>query len=151
MPTRPTWASNASCRWPGPSWPAPCSARGDHGPAAAAARAAVDASRGLTFTFPLAVCLETAALVILAAPDGDAGAAARLLAAAGAIRARGDRPGPPALRAEADRARAELGVTAADEAHAAGPADASTLALEVLGVLGHAREGRPEEVDACTP
>ena len=79
--------------------------RGDVEAAAEAALAAVTVSRSLTFTCPLAVCLETAALICLKLPDTTQ-AAAQLLAAARLIRERGSRPGPPTLRAAVDRARA---------------------------------------------
>ncbi|HEX9066381.1 MAG TPA: BTAD domain-containing putative transcriptional regulator [Streptosporangiaceae bacterium] len=130
-------------------------AAGQPGRAAAAAAAAVTASRGLTFTFPLAVCLETAALVVLAGSSGKGGAAgdgeagldaARLLAAAAAIRGRGDRPGPPALRAAADAARAALGPLPA------GPVpDPDAAAQLALDALSRSLECRPAQVDACAP
>ena len=98
----------------------------DQGQLAAAARQAADAlaaARSLPFSFPLAIPLEAAALIILASagldtgPDAGPGgqAAARrqgagLLAAAAAIRARGRRPGPPTLRAAVDQAAAHLPV-----------------------------------------
>jgi DNA-binding SARP family transcriptional activator/predicted ATPase len=117
--------------------------RGELGAAAEQALTAVTAARSLSFSFPLAVGLETAALVCLAAraadPAGFAGlpgcadpaAPGLLLAAAGAIRDRGDRPGTPALRAAVDAARA-----AARPALPAGPpldpVRAGELAVTVL-------------------
>jgi len=93
--------------------------RGDIAAAACAALRAIDAARALAYSFPLATCLETAALVCLHGASGaDAG---RLLGVAAAIRQRGDRPGPPALRAAATVVRAASGI-AADPAGAA-PAD----------------------------
>ena len=81
--------------------------RGDVKAAARQALGAVTAARSLSFTFPLAVCLETAALVCLAQP-GDSEAAGRLLAAAAVIRQRGNRPGPPTLRPAVRQARAAV-------------------------------------------
>jgi predicted ATPase/DNA-binding SARP family transcriptional activator len=75
--------------------------------AAAAAVDAVQAARALTFTFPLALCLETAALVYLARA-GDPEVGRTLLAAAAGIRARGHRPGPVTLSAAVRQAEAEL-------------------------------------------
>ncbi len=71
-------------------------ANGDVDGAAAAALAAVRAARSLTFTFPLAVCLETAALVCAARP-ADQDVSRILLTAAAGIRERGNRPGPVTL------------------------------------------------------
>jgi DNA-binding SARP family transcriptional activator/predicted ATPase len=156
--------------------------RGDLAAAAQHALAAVTAARSLAFAFPLAVGLETTALICLAAStatspgrpgpaaagsagpdpalagpaaaglavDGLAGAgpavvglaaagpatvgpgvAGQLLAAAAAIRARGDRPVPPSLRAAVDQAAAL--VAAADgAAPPLAPAEAAELAISVL-------------------
>jgi len=129
----------------------------DRGDAAAAARhaaAAVQAARALSFTFPLAVCLETAAMVCLAgrpgrdaagddaagddaAGDDAAGdrTAAVLLAVAARIRARGDRPGMPALRAAVEAARASVAGLVT------GPLpDPATAAVQAITALG-ARSG----------
>ncbi|MDX6208320.1 MAG: hypothetical protein QOE24_711 [Frankiales bacterium] len=58
--------------------------------------AAIAAARALSFDFPLAICLETAAVVIRAAGlDADIG---EILGAAADLRRRGDRPPPPTLR-----------------------------------------------------
>lgn len=89
----------------------------------------------LAFTYPLAVCLETAALVCLAGADGyDAAGkrtAAVLLEVAARIRARGDRPGVPALRAAVEAARASVtGVTTGPLPE---PATAAGLAIAALG------------------
>jgi hypothetical protein len=89
--------------------------RGDAATAARHAAAAVQAAQALAYTYPLAACLETAALVCLADGHGaDAGrddaagarTAAMLLEVAARIRARGDRPGIPALRTAVEAARA---------------------------------------------
>lgn len=82
-------------------------ARGDTAGAARWALGAIGAARELTFTYPLAVCLETAALVCLHQPDS-AEPARLLIAAAGVMRERGDRPGPPSLVAAVNQARASL-------------------------------------------
>jgi ATP/maltotriose-dependent transcriptional regulator MalT len=81
-----------------------CLTSGDTRAASAHAQAAIKAAQALTYTFPTALCLETAAAVLHASGDApvndpEAGAdIAQLLAAAAAIRARGDRPVPPSLR-----------------------------------------------------
>jgi predicted ATPase/DNA-binding SARP family transcriptional activator len=79
--------------------------RGEREAAAGQVLGAIAAARSLSFTFPMAVCLETAALVSLAGP-GDLQVAAQLLTAAAAIRERGNRPGPPTLRPAVDQAHA---------------------------------------------
>jgi ATP/maltotriose-dependent transcriptional regulator MalT len=107
----------------------------DQGNVTAAARqgaAAVQAATSLSFTYPLAVGLETAALVCLAAGHHEQ-TTARLLAAAAQVRERGDRPGIPTLRPAVDRARAA--VAGLDTGEPSGPAAASELALAVLGSL----------------
>ncbi len=123
----------------------------DRGDAAAAARqaaAAVQAARSLSFTFPLAVCLETAALVCLAGaaapPPGTSGRCTDGGGAAGgggAIRARGDRPGMPALRAAVEAARASVAGLVT------GPLpDPAAAAVQAIAALG-ARSG----ADAAVP
>jgi predicted ATPase/DNA-binding SARP family transcriptional activator len=72
--------------------------------AADRAVAAIDAARSLSFDFPLAICLETAALVLLAVGNGVGADLGALFAAAADIRARGDRPAPPTLRAAVESA-----------------------------------------------
>jgi predicted ATPase/DNA-binding SARP family transcriptional activator len=65
--------------------------------AAAKAAEAMTAARALSFPFPIALCLETAALVVQRAPvrpEAGLEASGRLLAAATAIRERGNRPCP---------------------------------------------------------
>ena len=83
-------------------------ARGDVAGAAERTRAAIDAAFSITFEFPLAICLETAALVLRAAGVG-AGDFAVLVASAGVIRGRGDRPPPATLAADIESLRADLG------------------------------------------
>ena len=112
--------------------------RADTATAARHAAAAVRAAQVLAFTYPLAVCLETAALVCLAGADGAGGydaagkrTAAVLLEVAARIRARGDRPGVPALRAAVEAARASVtGVTTGPLPE---PATAAGLAIAALG------------------
>jgi predicted ATPase/DNA-binding SARP family transcriptional activator len=83
--------------------------RGNEQAAATLAAAAIRAARSLSFTFPMATCLETAALVCL---DLDPGAgqpvAGQLLAVAASIRNRGDRPGVPSLQGRVTEARSTL-------------------------------------------
>ena len=125
-------------------------ARGDLPSAAERALSAIESARSLSFSFPLGVCLETAALVCLHGGEADLGATAALLAAAAVIRERGDRPGPPTLRSAVEAARADvaariaavrpdsvsaLALTAAAGAApgaAADPAGAIALAIAVL-------------------
>jgi predicted ATPase/DNA-binding SARP family transcriptional activator len=103
--------------------------RGEVHAAAMLTLGAIAAARSLTFEFPLALCLETAAMVSAAMPgrgdpeadvsevDATAAAAgatgataadaiARMLAAAQVIRARGSRPGPVTLASAIDRVTA---------------------------------------------
>ena len=115
---------------------------GDPAAAARHAAAAVQAARALSFTFPLAVCLETAAMVCLAGGHAAAGAdaagaraAAVLLAVAVQIRARGGRPGIPALRPAVEAARASVAGLVT------GPLpDPATAAVQAIAALG-ARSG----------
>jgi predicted ATPase/DNA-binding SARP family transcriptional activator len=98
-------------------------ARGDVSAAAVKAIAAIAAARSLTFTFPMATCLETAALVCLrwrGSPGavGAAGVSRTLLDAAAAIRLRGHRPGPVTLSEAVAEAR---GVVAAEPGGRAWP------------------------------
>ena len=71
-------------------------AAGDIAGAAERTIAALDAAGALTFTFPFAVCFETAALVG-AAFGADRTDLATLLASADTIRRRGDRPALPSM------------------------------------------------------
>jgi predicted ATPase/DNA-binding SARP family transcriptional activator len=86
-------------------------ARGDVAGAAECALAALDAAFSITFEFPLAICLETAALVLRAAGAGGKGGSdlALLVASADVIRKRGDRPAPAPLAADISVLRADLG------------------------------------------
>ena len=80
------------------------------GNAAAAVKAlgAIAAARSLTFTFPMATCLETAALVCLRWPGGTK-VSRTLLDEAAAIRRRGRRPGPVTLSKAVAEARSVVG------------------------------------------
>jgi tetratricopeptide (TPR) repeat protein len=76
--------------------------------AAAKAAEAMTAARALSFKFPIALGLETAALVVQRAPvrpEADIEASGRLLAAATAIRERGNRPCPVPLSPAIAQAR----------------------------------------------
>jgi predicted ATPase/DNA-binding SARP family transcriptional activator len=80
-----------------------CLADADVAEASVHAQAALKAAQALTYTFPIALCLETAAAVLdadVTNAGGDPTGLATLLAAADAIRTRGDRPIPPSLRRE---------------------------------------------------
>ncbi len=83
-------------------------ARGDIAAAAAKALDALTAARSLTFTFPMATGLESAALVCLADPH-QAAVARALFDAAATIRVRGDRPGPVTLSLAVAQARDAVG------------------------------------------
>ena len=83
-------------------------ARGDIAGAADRTLAALDAAFSITFEFPLAICLETAALV-LRGSGVDSGDLALPLASAEVIRERGDRPAPAPVAAGISLLRAALG------------------------------------------
>ncbi|BEP13110.1 hypothetical protein acdb102_14210 [Acidothermaceae bacterium B102] len=95
-------------------------AAGDLRGAAERGVAAFAAARSLSFDFPLAICLETAALITLAADlPGDvagdvagevAGDVADLLGVCADLRERGSRPALPSLRDEVHEAEARVGV-----------------------------------------
>jgi predicted ATPase/DNA-binding SARP family transcriptional activator len=118
-------------------------AGGDVTGAAAAAADAIVAARALAFRYAMALCLETAALVLLAGAgqatgDGElADAAGRLLATAGLIRDRGDRPGPATLSGDVARARLAAGRSAAAglPAMPPEPAEAAELGIALLATL----------------
>jgi hypothetical protein len=109
--------------------------------AAAAAADAIAAARALAFLYPMATCLETAALVLLdgagqAAGDGElAGAAGRLLATAEVIRGRGDRPGPATLSGDVTRARLAAAHGLAAGRRPVEPAEAAELGVALLATL----------------
>jgi predicted ATPase/DNA-binding SARP family transcriptional activator len=105
-------------------------ARGDIAAAAAKALDAISAAKSLTYTFPMATCLETAALTCLAGAGG-ADVARSLLDAAAAIRSRGRRPGPVTLSGAVARARTALAASARADPPVL--ADAIELAVEALG------------------
>jgi predicted ATPase/DNA-binding SARP family transcriptional activator len=106
------------------------SARGDIGAGASVAGRAMQVALSMEFRYPLAIALESAALVLARAAEVDsdrlgaarfdsggfgAGPADRellvtLLDTAAALRTRGDRPAPATLRAEVGRLRELLGV-----------------------------------------
>jgi tetratricopeptide (TPR) repeat protein len=94
-------------------------ARGEVVAAAGAAGRAIAAAHATSIAFPLAVCLETAALVARAhgsAAEADLGA---VLAGAQVIRERGDRPASPTLRADVERLRATVPAEVPPDAAAA--------------------------------
>ena len=83
-------------------------ARGDVGGAADRTVAALEAASSISFEYPLAICLETAALVLRAA-GVSSGELAPLLASAEVIRQRGDRPAPKPLAPDIESLRADVG------------------------------------------
>jgi predicted ATPase/DNA-binding SARP family transcriptional activator len=133
---------------------------------AAAARAseAITAARSLSYRFPMALCLETAALVLLevgpTAVDGGNPdeASGQLLAAAAAIRARGDRPGPVTLSAAVADARRALPAPLTGPAWPVGPTglgagaatDLAQLADRAIGLLAPDVGTRPPVCPLCT-
>jgi predicted ATPase/DNA-binding SARP family transcriptional activator len=83
-------------------------ARDDIAGAAERTLAALDAASSITFDYPLAICLETAALVLHADGAVESSDLATLLATAAVIRERGDRPAPAPLAGAVVALRAEL-------------------------------------------
>ncbi len=75
-------------------------ARGDIAGAAERSVAALQAAAAMSLSFPAAVVLETAALVLHVAGATDDGTVADLVATAAVIRRRGDRPPPSTLALE---------------------------------------------------
>jgi predicted ATPase/DNA-binding SARP family transcriptional activator len=103
--------------------------------AAAKAADAMTAARSLSFPFPMALCLETAALVV---QHTDTEAAGRLLAAASVIRERGNRPCPVHMSAAIARARLAAPPSpgpALDPAETAGEAAALLASLAASGQM----------------
>jgi hypothetical protein len=114
-------------------------ASGDVAGAAAAGAAAITAARSLAFSFPMALCLETAALVLLRT-GAPAEAIGRLLAAAQAIRERGDRPGPVTLSVAVAQARIANGTELLAPSD---PTETAGLAATLLRDLAGAPSARP--------
>lgn len=85
---------------------------------------AIEAARALTYQHPMAMCLETAALV--AADYGDSTELSALLATAAELRRRGARPTPPSL--------AHPLLTSAAAAFALPVEEAAAVAVAVLGI-----------------
>jgi len=104
--------------------------RGDVAGAADRALAAFDAAFSITFEFPLAICLETAALVLRSAGTPSAELAG-LLASAAVIRERGDRPAPAALGGAVSALRLELG----HEFDGADPVPAAEAGAHAIALL----------------
>src|SRR5450432_804838 len=105
--------------------------RGDVAGAADRALAAFDAAFSITFEFPLAICLETATLVLRSAGTPSAELAG-LLASAAVIRERGDRPAPAALRGAVESLRVEV---AGAGIAPLGAAQAGALAVALLSAV----------------
>jgi predicted ATPase len=124
-------------------------AQGDLAAAAGHATTALSAALAMPVESPLAIGLETAALVLHAAGTAPAGPAALrdLLAAAAAVRGRGDRPPPATMAPAVDQLRATLGAgrQAADGrvrgalAGQSGPRAAAERARQLLAGLAGAR------------
>jgi predicted ATPase/DNA-binding SARP family transcriptional activator len=105
---------------------------------------AIAAARSLAYPFPMALCLETATLVVLHTAMTDQAvtdtslveAGGRLLAAATAIRERGDRPGPVTLSAAVAAARLAIPPSSGT---APDPSAAADLATTLLAPLAEPR------------
>jgi non-specific serine/threonine protein kinase len=112
-------------------------AQGNHGAAASRAAAALQAALAMSIDFPLAVGMETAALVLDEAGAGrDSGeqpTMRELLAAAASIRRQGDRPAPATLAPAVNRLRHRLGGDRPGSAPA--PRDTARRACERLAAL----------------
>jgi predicted ATPase/DNA-binding SARP family transcriptional activator len=124
-------------------------ARGELGAAASAAWRALKIALGMEFRYPLAIALESAALVLAGSPGavdpggadrtglaGDAGLIAALLDSAATIRTGGDRPAPATLRGDVDRLRDRLGLVGLDRAATVLPPVAAASAMEALALIG---------------
>jgi predicted ATPase/DNA-binding SARP family transcriptional activator len=127
--------------------------RGDDRAAAARALDAILAAKSLTYSYPMATCLETAALVCLhgagvrAGRPGEAGedmvaTSKTLLEVAAAIRVAGQRPGPVTLSEAVEVARSSVAPEAGEQevgeqevreqrAGAGSPGDSSGLSAAV--------------------
>jgi predicted ATPase len=109
-------------------------AQGDHVAAAGHAAAALRAALAMSVESPLAIGLETSALVLHAAGPGRGGGNEAdlrdLLAAAASIRRRGDRPASATLGPAVDQLRAGLGRDEAASSPA--PRDAASRACRLL-------------------
>jgi hypothetical protein len=97
--------------------------------AARTAAAVLEATQGMSLSFPFAIGLETAALVLHAAGAADEGQLGELLAAAARIRRAGDRPAPATLDPAVTGLRTSLGreAAAADPGLTAAVSSARTL------------------------
>jgi predicted ATPase/DNA-binding SARP family transcriptional activator len=104
-------------------------AAGDQALAAERAGAAVAAALSLSHSFPLAVALETAVLVLRERHGAAGSDLDRLIAVAAAIRRRGDRPPPATLARQLD---ARLEAPRSGPPAQSTPAAAGRLALELL-------------------
>jgi predicted ATPase/DNA-binding SARP family transcriptional activator len=112
-----------------------CLARDDLGAAAGHAIGALATAVAMTVTFPLALCLETASLVLVASGATDVG---DLLATARAIRVRGDRPAPAGLGTAVSELVDRLGLGVALD-----PAAAAERARSLLVTLAGSHAATP--------
>jgi predicted ATPase/DNA-binding SARP family transcriptional activator len=92
--------------------------------------AAVEAALGIHFGYPLAVCLETAVLVLRVTGGAADADLARLIGTAAAIRRHGSRPPPASLARDIDAAR-DAAIGAADDL-GVDPRVAGRLAIDLL-------------------
>jgi len=117
-------------------------AQDDHVAAAGHAMAALRAALAMSIESPLAIGLETAALVLhtddIGAGSGHDGAVRELLGAAASIRGRGNRPPPATLGPAVSQLYASLGVDVPDISPA--PRDAAVRACRFLTEVASARQ-----------
>jgi hypothetical protein len=110
-------------------------ASGDVAGAAERVSAGLVAARALTFDYPFAICLETAALVALAAGlDANADIAV-LLGVAADLRERGNRPVVPAMRDDVAKATARTGTAKRGRVTRARIDHASASAVDLMELI----------------
>jgi hypothetical protein len=107
--------------------------------AAQSGAGALDAALAMSLRFPSAIGLETAALVLHAAGATDSSTLGRLLATAGDIRRRGDRPAPASLARAVSDLHAVLGFDLLDGAAAVDARLAAEQARRLLADVSAAR------------
>ena len=120
-------------------------ARDDLPGAARCAAAVLEATQAMSLSSPLALGLETAAMVVHAAGAADDRALGEFLATAALIRRTGDRPAPAALARAVTELRAVLGPQAA----AAVAIEVPVAVSSALALLASAPSATWAAVDSC--